>query len=189
MTDTATVETLTAEVRVLMVGNRQITRSIARQLDQIPLRDLTPFGRVRLDDHDHTVIGSDPNGTLAVAHYIPGLKQDDTVYPGFPTGEITACRCLSYTELGGAYRFTDPEGLRFDLVLPSYKVRESTCWDYPRVTLHEIGSELCAPKLSEMAKAAISHFEPLFVRGAPDDETPLHVKADAMPLIVLAGLR
>ena len=30
---TATVETLTAEVRVLAVGNRQITLSVAKQLD------------------------------------------------------------------------------------------------------------------------------------------------------------
>lgn len=51
---TATVETLTAEVRVLMVANRQITLSVARQLDRIdwpwgdpPLSEFTPFGRVR----------------------------------------------------------------------------------------------------------------------------------------------
>lgn len=32
---TAKVETLTAQVRVLMVGNRQITLSVARQLDHV----------------------------------------------------------------------------------------------------------------------------------------------------------
>ena len=49
---TATVETLTAEVRVLMVGNRQITLSVAKQLDVVTPLDhvtnaITPFGRVR----------------------------------------------------------------------------------------------------------------------------------------------
>ena len=51
-TDTATVETLTAEVRVLMVGNRQITLSVAKQLDRMdpyeyPTDAFEPFGRVR----------------------------------------------------------------------------------------------------------------------------------------------
>lgn len=53
MTDTATVETLTAEVRVLMVGNRQITLSVYRQLDDFEylgepdLSQFNVFGRVR----------------------------------------------------------------------------------------------------------------------------------------------
>ena len=34
-TQTATVETLTAEVRVLMVGSRQITPSVVKQLDRV----------------------------------------------------------------------------------------------------------------------------------------------------------
>lgn len=45
---TATVETLTAEVRVLKVGNRQITKSVYLQLDSMPPSDeFHPFGRVR----------------------------------------------------------------------------------------------------------------------------------------------
>lgn len=48
----ATVETLTAEVRTLMVGNRQITLSVYRQLDREPYELIEPFGRVR-DSQDH----------------------------------------------------------------------------------------------------------------------------------------
>ena len=49
---TAEVQTLTAEVRVLMVGNRQVTLSVARQLDvfdqhSYPSDSFEPFGRVR----------------------------------------------------------------------------------------------------------------------------------------------
>ncbi len=44
---TATVKTLTAEVRVLQVGNRQVTMSVYRQLDHVPFADIEPFGRVR----------------------------------------------------------------------------------------------------------------------------------------------
>ena len=43
---TATVETITAEVRVLMVGNRQVTLSVYRQLDTVDLRLMSPFGRI-----------------------------------------------------------------------------------------------------------------------------------------------
>ena len=47
---TATVETLTAEVRVLMVGRRQVTMSVFRQLDTVDWQEwktLELFGRVR----------------------------------------------------------------------------------------------------------------------------------------------
>jgi hypothetical protein len=45
---TATVETLTAEVRTLMVGSRQVTLSVAKQLDWVPVHEMEPFGRVRV---------------------------------------------------------------------------------------------------------------------------------------------
>jgi len=44
---TATVEVLTAEVRVLMVGSRQVTLSVARQLDEVDPFLIKPFGRIR----------------------------------------------------------------------------------------------------------------------------------------------
>jgi hypothetical protein len=44
--ETATVEVLTAEVRVLQVGRRQITMSVCRQLDQVEPWQIEPFGRV-----------------------------------------------------------------------------------------------------------------------------------------------
>ena len=44
----AHVEVLRAEVRVLMVGSRQVTLSVARQLDEVDdYADINPFGRVR----------------------------------------------------------------------------------------------------------------------------------------------
>lgn len=49
MTDTitnATVRTLTAEVRTLVVGSRQVTMSVYNQLDEVEWDELEPFGRV-----------------------------------------------------------------------------------------------------------------------------------------------
>jgi hypothetical protein len=45
----ARVEVLRAEVRVLMVGSRQVTLSVARQLDAVEPGKVEPFGRVRID--------------------------------------------------------------------------------------------------------------------------------------------
>jgi hypothetical protein len=47
MSESASVEVLTAEVRVLQVGTGQITRSMYRQLDGATLERFEPFGRVR----------------------------------------------------------------------------------------------------------------------------------------------
>jgi len=44
---TASIETLTAAVKVLMVGSRQVTLSVVRQLDGVDFEDIEPFGRVR----------------------------------------------------------------------------------------------------------------------------------------------
>jgi len=51
-TYTATVEALSAEVRVLMVGSRQVTLSVYRQLDRVPDDEIEPFGRVRDGKHE-----------------------------------------------------------------------------------------------------------------------------------------
>lgn len=57
--NTATVETLTAEVRVLMVGSRQVTLSVAKQLDRVRYEDIEPLGRVKVDRRDDVFVGSD----------------------------------------------------------------------------------------------------------------------------------
>jgi hypothetical protein len=57
---TATVEVLTAEVRVLMVGSRQVTMSVYNQLDGVRCDDIEAFGRVsppRADEGFIYVVG------------------------------------------------------------------------------------------------------------------------------------
>jgi hypothetical protein len=66
---TATVEALTAEVRVLMVGSRQVTLSVYGQLDEVPDTSITPMGRVAPKDAQPGwvyVVGKD-NATGALA--------------------------------------------------------------------------------------------------------------------------
>jgi hypothetical protein len=88
---TATVETLAAEVRTLMVGSRQVTMSVFKQLDTISSWRIIPFGRVRsgtlyetswgFKEHAYLeLVGSDGEGNLVKAvvmskHDIPGIRQ------------------------------------------------------------------------------------------------------------------
>lgn len=71
---TATVETLTAEVRVLMVGSRQVTMSVYGQLDEVDYDEIEPFGRVAPKDAQAGnvyVIGKRAEGADLVSSWLP----------------------------------------------------------------------------------------------------------------------
>lgn len=70
--NTATVETLTAEVHVLKMGSRQVTNGVFRQLDSVPVEFIEPFGRVHSEGGrtlpNIRIIGRDNrNGALVKA--------------------------------------------------------------------------------------------------------------------------
>lgn len=104
-TKTAVVEVLTAEVRVLMVGSRQVTLSVARQLDEVPWEECKPFGRIRYTRDDEpglAIIGQDPEGNLcrsridyddlkAMNHLLKNHKAGSYFSGGYVTknGEMT----------------------------------------------------------------------------------------------------
>jgi hypothetical protein len=52
MGESASVEVLSAEVRVLQVGDGQITLSMYRQLDEATFEWFEPFGRVRENERN-----------------------------------------------------------------------------------------------------------------------------------------
>jgi hypothetical protein len=106
---TATVETLTAEVRVLMVGNRQITLSVAKQLDWIPLPKLVPFGRVKINHDSPTVIGSDENGVLCLSHIRPVEQKRARPALSHCPGRLKPLRCIYNQPLGGGGGVADDE--------------------------------------------------------------------------------
>lgn len=70
----ATVETLTAEVRVLMVGSRQVTLSVYNQLDWVPSSEIEPLGRVNPKDALHGwayIVGRNNDGGALVRATVP----------------------------------------------------------------------------------------------------------------------
>jgi hypothetical protein len=81
MTDTieAHVQVLTAEVRTLIVGSRQITMSVHDQLDDVAPGRLKPFGRVRPKNTTGRyvrVIGHDTATGALVRSYVPCRPMD-----------------------------------------------------------------------------------------------------------------
>lgn len=52
----AHVQVLTAEVRTLVVGSRQVTLSVYDQLDEVSYEDIEPFGRVHPKDASDLVV-------------------------------------------------------------------------------------------------------------------------------------
>lgn len=172
----AVVQTLVAEVRVLMVGSRQITLSVAKQLDRIPLSRLEAFGRIRVGGEGELAIGRDSaDGSLAVARYaarrlLPVISSADLSKPLFycPGGSVIPHQ----RQITVAYR-----ARRIDI--------DQNCW-----TAAACGHR---PMLSERCDA---DWEPNGNEGAIDAvlakldaEWALHKAASRLPLIVLAGLR
>lgn len=80
-TQAATVESLTATVRILQVGSRQVTLSMVKQLDRVHHSQLEAWGRVRVRlDGDEVAreyaIGVNGSGELALggpAYFFDGL--------------------------------------------------------------------------------------------------------------------
>jgi hypothetical protein len=75
MRESARVEVLCAEVRVLQVGNGQITLSMYRQLDETTFERFEPFGRVKDIEPDYNervlqLVGRDTK-TGALVRYYP----------------------------------------------------------------------------------------------------------------------
>jgi hypothetical protein len=68
MTELSAVEILTAEVRQLTVGNRQVTLSMFRQLDNVDSDHCEPFGRVH--DSQAPAVGGDHGSHLPVVHVV-----------------------------------------------------------------------------------------------------------------------
>jgi hypothetical protein len=52
----ARVQVLTAEVRTLVVGSRQVTMSVYNQLDEVDYDEIEPFGRVSPKDAEPAFI-------------------------------------------------------------------------------------------------------------------------------------
>lgn len=185
-TNSATVDTLTAEVRVLMVGNRQITQSVAKQLDTAPYEDVEPFGRIKLNGKDWDsphyihIIGKHKSTGELVTAKVPGVRLFPVNLSDFAKSELPIAPNSAYQN---RLKALTPHG-EFDVFTAEIEgqsiyfypgqVRDSRIW----VTDWELGKRSAeiiyrAQKCSERMDTDVERFS----------------KMDDLPLIVLAGLR
>jgi hypothetical protein len=166
----ATVEVLTAEVRVLMVGSRQVTLSVYRQLDYCEPEVITPFGRVRDKDQDYGdvyVIGVDDVGSL--------VKSNERRYPSEPVVYISDLIIGTGQERDRYVESTvllDGEPIRVNIGRPER-------YDRTLGQAKFIDDAACATAEERMREAKQQH--------AAEEQRAR--EWEALPLIVLAGLR
>jgi hypothetical protein len=213
----AEVQTLTAEVKALMIGNRQVTLSVYRQLDEVEPDEMEPFGRVRDSrDSEYAVSAVGRHRTTGAL-----VRASRRFNPKFGPDEWNAPRSLR--NHGGL------AGLRsaWAVVGPS---NEGWEWDF-KAGVHRLGDrELTSEQYAELPNApwfgTIGERSPYAVNlvfsttpltdnaikpggwDYADPDTRSHLKAAAerwlddihahveqwerwrsQPLIVLAGLR
>lgn len=176
MSDTATVETLTAEVQVLMVGKRQVTLSVARQLDEVRLDELEMFGRVRLSGSDSNsyVIGRHAkSGSLSLAAY---TRSPEIPLVADLSGKVTVCRRITEGRRSGLVRMRyGGQPIKLELgSTESCGVASHTDW----------AGEECGQWFSNGLDIEIQKQIDIDVKHAE-----LCKSAANLPLIVLAGLK
>lgn len=178
---TATVETLTAEVRVLMVGNRQVTLSVYRQLDEVLLADIAPFGRVNDGKDIGTwVVGRKlTTGELVRANVNKYRVPKPCVYKGLLSAPIIVCKAH--------FRRAD-ETVAHDEVSLTYRGAG--------LIVNRDAAEDCGIKEHSRGPEHCDGWQPNGQQGVLDElvrkygvEVERHRAAESLPLIVLAGLR
>lgn len=182
-TTTATIETLTAEVRTLVLGSRQITLSVAKQLDIIPLSRLRIFGRVHISKDCDYAIGADRDGTLALAKYTSGpmfFRHPFITAEDLEGGRIVVCAHLMKTRDDLSYR------LRLDdtiFEIADHATQPCGVEGHSLGGREECGSWCAQGTLGLIGRAVQSQL------ASQADVKALNQAASESPLIVLAGLK
>ncbi|MGO8889724.1 MAG: hypothetical protein ACLP8X_28085 [Streptosporangiaceae bacterium] len=166
----ATVEVLTAEVRVLQVGRRQVTLSVVRQLDWADPADVEPFGRVRTGDNL-------PGRPSAIGNMGSSRVKQPAAVEVVGSASGVLVRSVSWRSMltctsGGASAC--PEAQALNTELDRFKVRGQP-------PSHK------TPEYQRILDRFMAHEVHDWTRYDPDQRT--YDAWQALPLIVLAGLK
>jgi hypothetical protein len=167
----ATVEVLTAEVRVLQVGRRQVTLSVVRQLDWADPADVVPFGRVRTGDTPPgrvRAVGSSGSRDVKSAASVEIIGSASGILVRSASWR-TVLTCTSGRDIAAC-----PEARAIEAELDRFKVRGQP-------------PQRMTPEYQRVFDRFAGHQVHDWVRYDPDQET--FEEWQALPLIVLAGLR
>ena len=197
-TERVHIETLTAQVKVLVVGRRQVTLSVYRQLDEVSSDEITPMGRVR-DSKDSDayifVVGHDNQGNLVRSKryamrgkiwtedaprkgwWLPVLPDDAAASGARPILGVSGSRSGSGASGSGCIASADGFEFRWRMGLPA-ELRfvasgiPATHWKFV--------SDEVATQASELGEKRVTS-----MRRMDED----YREWSQLPLIVLAGLR
>jgi hypothetical protein len=204
----ATVRTLTAEVKVLMVGNRQVTLSVYRQLDAVRPDQIEPFGRVS-DSQDHPTISmgrgyerqvTNPTEVFVVGRSIDtgalvrSRMEKPEIYEGSPQSvshEEWGAWCNQQHKPSDKHKWTTAwlsfllggnKFCTFEMLTDECTQHEGLEW-FTRHTYPALSIEMLAVVKDKVTREG----QEILARFALAQER--YVEWCALPLIVLAGLR
>lgn len=176
---TATVETLTAEVRVLKVGSRQVTMSVYNQLDYAGYDETELFGRVHPRDRDPEYA------------YLVGMNRKDGTLVRVRV-PVTESAIKNSSTAWNDYRRPLSEAQSIDTYLHRHRnscgrsdhsdCRTIICRNRKYLGFTELVTE--NQRLTDTAEPLRSAAEADIQRGLSRAD-----RVKALPLIVLAGLR
>lgn len=189
-TTSATVETLTAEVRVLMVGNRQVTLSVYRQLDTVLSGEIDPFGRVR-DSKDEGALNVVGRALPSRRRAAPAIGSLVRAAIGQRFGARTTPPA-GWLERSSGLRETDgPTSYRFQAVIAESHggdIADAIRWDMYGAYVDRPGPDWQVTFSSpEMRERCLAIAQADLVANAA--ERARYDEWADLPLIVLAGLR
>lgn len=122
---TATVETLTAEVRTLMVGSRQVTLSVYRQLDSV-----SPYPSLFITDHNFS-----PFGRVNTGIKVPDAHGDMVPAIIEMVGKFRGNLCRSYvaSDLNMHRRDWEAWKNRCSILYPEFPDRINAHFEFSRL--------------------------------------------------------
>lgn len=186
--NTATVETLTAEVRVLMVGSRQVTMSVYNQLDTAEYEDAELFGRVSPKDARPGYIyfaGKNRESGSLIRGHIPAdktavQKENPDLWAAIRNYRSEAQHLSAFVKRhheGLSYRCPEEDHSRCKIGICDFGGMN---WDTRQIGAVEADIQRLRDQAAEL-------------QGIGDQEIAeslaLAATVAALPLIVLAGLR
>jgi len=181
----ARVEVLRAEVRVLMVGSRQVTMSVFNQLDEVSWRDIEPMGRVSAKDGP-ALIGVDAGGVLVRSRFPVGGYRTAALCKQYEHGMVDVSRAHDV----GRPVYSGPTYWRYEN--KRVWVGEMTTY-CPRGTTRYTTGEVVPPDPDVVAiHRAVYHPDLDELAAELEEQRLVNVRKaelEALPLIVLAGLR
>lgn len=195
---TATVETLTAEVRTLVVGSRQVTMSVFNQLDKVDPDQIEPMGRVAPREREFGyvhVVGRHVTTGALVSSRRPGAASVIKDLAERHYGIWNLSYALTMAERKESATDSPLTAAEADLVAAKRDAAEGKSWRTPSSVEYAERMHAEAAARHAEAKERVAQLTHAVQEANSNAAalsrtmTELAEQWSALPLVVLAGLR